>query len=70
VDFLIRNFLDLQYTGIGIQLGILYFLFLILFTLITIRKESLNHESSQKKVRQYYQDLNKLLAYYEEEKIS
>ncbi len=70
MEFIVNHILVLDYASIGVQFGILYFLFLVFFTLITIGLESLNYENSKKKVKRYYQDLNHLIAYYEEEKTS
>lgn len=66
-DYLLTNIVSLNYIRIGAIVVLIYLLLIFIFVAITIHSASMQYEESKKRVKIYYDTLQDLIRYYDEE---
>lgn len=67
MEYIITNALELDYAGMSKYFLVIYILLLCLFSFVTVSVSSVQYEASKARVKEYYAELQELIAYYEEE---
>ena len=66
-DYLLTNIVSLNYIRICVIVVLIYLLLIFIFVAITIHSASMQYEESKKRVKIYYDTLQDLIRYYDEE---
>lgn len=66
-DYLLTNIVSLNYMRIGVIVVLIYLLLIFIFVAITIHNAAMQYEESKKRVKIYYDTLQDLIRYYDEE---
>lgn len=66
-DYLLTNIVSLNYIRIGTFSVLFYLLLVFIFVAITIHISAIQYEESKQRIKIYYDTLNDLLQYYDEE---
>lgn len=67
MEYIITNALELDYAGMSKYFLVIYILLLCLFSFVTVSVSTVQYEASKARVKEYYAELQELIAYYEEE---